>query len=150
MRELREAAIKNADQIVQAKAAFEANSSARGAVGKHISELNEQIRNIQGFIKDIEAISMQVKILSLNASVEAARAGVHGKGFAVVAHEIAKLSESTNDAVRRIEQSAKEMASSVSNAVKSMDGAKTLGAQFDKELEECIENAHALSAMMTE
>lgn len=46
-------------------------------------------------VAQIDEIAMQVRILSLNAAVEAARAGDYGKGFAVVAAEIQKLSDNT-------------------------------------------------------
>ncbi len=67
------------------------------------SQLNLRCGQIEGILKSIEDISMQTTILSLNASIEAARAGVHGKGFSVVADSIKGLSATTAKSVSDIE-----------------------------------------------
>jgi len=67
-----------------------------------LKELDENSNKIQKIVKFIQDISKQVNLLSLNASIEAARAGDAGKGFAVVADEISKLSN-------RIDQNVKEI-----------------------------------------
>lgn len=61
-----------------------------------ITEIQEESRAIIDYARLISEIADQVGLLSLNASIESARAGESGKGFKVVAGEISKLGESTN------------------------------------------------------
>lgn len=67
-----------------------------------IEDLSEKSLSIGSIVDVINEISNQTNLLSLNASIEAARAGIYGKGFAVVAHEIRKLSEQTRQSVNDI------------------------------------------------
>ena len=64
----------------------------------------EDSQKINGIAKTIQDISAQTTILSLNASVEAARAGVAGKGFAVIAGEIRNLAQNCTEAAQNTSQ----------------------------------------------
>lgn len=66
------------------------------------SLLEQHSRDINQIINVIKTISSQTDILSLNAGIEASRAGEHGKGFLVVANEIRKLAEQTQTSSERI------------------------------------------------
>ncbi len=64
-----------------------------------ITDSSKQITGVMGIIEDV---SEQINLLSLNASIESARAGEYGRGFAVVAEEISKLADETGRSISNI------------------------------------------------
>jgi len=85
---------------------------------KAISESSEQISEI---ITVITEIAEQTNLLSLNAAIEAARAGAHGKGFAVVADEVGKLAQRSSEAAKEITQLIKDSSARVSEGAQLSD-----------------------------
>jgi methyl-accepting chemotaxis protein WspA len=94
---------------------------AGGAVNTKLAVLNEKASNINQVVTTITKVADQTNLLSLNAAIEAEKAGEHGRGFAVVATEIRRLADQTAIASYDIEQLVKEMQSAVSAGVMGMD-----------------------------
>jgi len=69
-----------------------------------VQHVDEAIRQYSTMSKDITSISQNINILAINASIEAARAGVHGKAFAVVAQEVKSLAEKSRSTVSRTDE----------------------------------------------
>lgn len=87
--------------------------NVNNSVYQEMNTLKENISGIQSIIQTIADISTQTNLLSLNASIEAARAGDAGKGFAVVANEIRVLSDNTSIATKKIESVLQEFVNSI-------------------------------------
>jgi len=75
------------------------------ATPERISELSDTLLSrIRGSIKEISEINLQARVLSINAQIEASRAGEAGRAFAVVAQEMATFSDRTQRAAEKLEQ----------------------------------------------
>jgi methyl-accepting chemotaxis protein len=79
-----------------------------------LSDVIGRVRSIDSFVKQIDQIALQTRILSLNAAIEAARAGSHGKGFSVVAGEVRTLADKSGIAAQEIKRTAEDSARIVS------------------------------------
>jgi methyl-accepting chemotaxis protein WspA len=95
--------------------------AAAGSVNAKLAVLNEKAGNIGQVVTTITKVADQTNLLSLNAAIEAEKAGEAGRGFAVVATEIRRLADQTAVATYDIEQMIKEIQAAVSGGVMSMD-----------------------------
>lgn len=86
-----------------------------GRVYQALEKLVEQSQDITRITNSITEISKQTNILSLNAAIEAARAGASGKGFAVIADEVRHLSVQTKDSSIHISEIIHELQNSMTD-----------------------------------
>ncbi|TXK84227.1 methyl-accepting chemotaxis protein [Paenibacillus sp. N3.4] len=86
-----------------------------------IHDLGEHSKQVAEIASVIGGIAQQTNLLSLNASIEAARAGEHGKGFAVVASEVKKLAEQSRLSSEQIAHLLEDIVSKVNHAVLVME-----------------------------
>ncbi|WP_233237771.1 methyl-accepting chemotaxis protein [Bordetella sp. LUAb4] len=94
---------------------------AAGTVNGKLGVLNEKAGNINQVVTTINKVADQTNLLSLNAAIEAEKAGEYGRGFVVVATEIRRLADQTAVATYDIEQIVREIQSSVAAGVMGMD-----------------------------
>lgn len=95
--------------------------AATDSINAKLAALSEKASNINGVLITITKVADQTNILSLNAAIEAEKAGDAGRGFSVVATEIRRLADQTSVSTWDIDQMLKEMQSAVSASVMGMD-----------------------------
>lgn len=90
-------------------------------IQENVKTANESAQNTDDILKLIQNVSSQTNLLGLNASIEAARAGEFGRGFDVVAQEIRKLSNSSSESVRKVDDILKRISQSVRSISDKLD-----------------------------
>lgn len=96
-------------------------TQAAASINGKLGVLNEKATNINQVVTTITKVADQTNLLSLNAAIEAEKAGEAGRGFAVVAIEIRRLADQTAVATYDIAQTVKEIQSAVAAGVMGMD-----------------------------
>ncbi len=84
-----------------------------------MNELGEVSKTITSIAKVIDSISFQIGLLSVNASIEASRAGIHGKGFSVVADEVRSLAGKSTESAKEIDGLIKSAVLRISEGAKN-------------------------------
>lgn len=120
------AIVQESSQLMSEKMRNMQQSSARmdagiATISDRIQKVNEVVDRVSQIVSVIEDISGQTNLLSLNASIEAARAGDAGRGFAVVAEEIRVLSDNTSEQLENIKNIISELISECNECVKASE-----------------------------
>jgi len=116
--------------------------AATDTISSKLAVLSEKADNINTVVTTINRVADQTNLLSLNAAIEAEKAGEYGRGFSVVATEIRRLADQTAVATWDIEQMVKEMLSAVSAGVMSMD-------KFSEEVSRGVSDVATVGAQLT-
>ena len=96
-------------------------ASRQTEVSEAAKTIENAVDSSMAIISSIQTIANQTNLLSLNASIEAARAGDAGKGFAVVATEVSNLSNSTKETTQNIAEILNNMNESVKDILVKID-----------------------------
>ncbi len=103
-RQSSETAIQGKEFILKTQSQFEKTKSVVNDLANKLTTYDKEVANINTLATTINRISDQTKLLALNASIEAARAGQYGVGFAIVANEVGKLAAQTEETSAEIQQ----------------------------------------------
>ena len=137
-----------AQQITASSQEISENSSSMGG---QFQEMMNQINNAFEYsyaMKDIAAvvkgINDHLKLITINALIEAAHAGEHGRGFAVVAQEVRKLTESTQEQISQVNESVNLMLKNIETATSYVEH---IQAQIEHQSRSSEEIYHAISSV---
>jgi methyl-accepting chemotaxis protein WspA len=112
-----------------------------GSISSRLGVISDRASKISTVVTTINKISDQTALLSLNAAIEAEKAGELGKGFSVVAREISRLADQTAVSTQDIEAVVKEMQSAVSSGVMEMD-------KFSEEVRRRVEEVNSIATAL--
>ena len=116
---------------------------AASSINAKLAVLNEKAGDINQVVTTITRVADQTNLLSLNAAIEAEKAGEYGRGFAVVSSEIRRLADQTAVATYDIEQMVKDIQSAVSAGVMGMD-------KFSEEVRRGLHDVHDIGGKLSE
>lgn len=135
---------KTVDQATKDMASV---ADKQSEIVKSTDIINESVEASLRIIDIIQNIASQTNLLSLNASIEAARAGDAGKGFAVVAEEVGRLAITSKETSEEIATTLNHMSETINSMVEKTVGINENIASQGAAMEEINANIEELSAM---
>ncbi len=109
------------ENLHRMKTVMQQMEHASKSISGRLEIINEKAENITTVVTTITKVADQTNLLSLNAAIEAEKAGEYGHGFTVVAREIRRLADQTAMATLDIDQMVREMQAAVVSGVMEMD-----------------------------
>lgn len=108
----------------------QASANSCFSVSNEIKALDTQMTSILEIVTNISDVAERIHVLSINASIEAARAGVHGKGFKIIADEVQRLARETQGFVITIGDSVSGTRDAFASLYSFMDENKAMTQTF--------------------
>jgi len=112
------------------------------SISEKLEQINVKTKDISEVVVTITKVADQTNLLSVNAALEAEKAGEHGRGFLVVAREIRRLADQTAASTLDIEHTVKHMQSAVSTGVMEMD-------KFSSQVTHSVAKVETMGATLT-
>jgi methyl-accepting chemotaxis protein len=134
-------ALKGKDSLTNMESIMRQMLEASSNIASKLAVLNEKAGNITGVITTITKVADQTNLLSLNASIEAEKAGEYGRSFAVIAREIRRLADQTAISTLDIEKIINEIMTAVSSSVMGVD-------DFTQEIRNGVEQVRTVSEQL--
>ncbi len=128
--------------LARMQEAMQHMEDASESISGRLHTISEKANNITNMVTTITKVADQTNLLSLNAAIEAEKAGEYGRGFTVVAREIRRLADQTAVATLDIEQMVQEMQSAVSAGVMEME-------KFIAEVRRSAEDVEKIGTQLT-
>ncbi|NVO24044.1 methyl-accepting chemotaxis protein [Donghicola mangrovi] len=137
------AALQTVSQSVEAASTLTAQSATKAGDAEQASvQLQQAAKQINGVVTLIDDIAKQTKLLSINAAIEAANAGVVGSGFKVLAGEIGKLAQRTSQSTQEISEQIELVLGAVDTSTEAMREISEMIAQVNQQSQTISVSAH--------
>ncbi|HWI66172.1 MAG TPA: methyl-accepting chemotaxis protein [Symbiobacteriaceae bacterium] len=150
IRKAQEASRETAEQATAMAAAIGQIAETLTGVSQKLEELGASSQQVTSLSQVVKGITKQLNLLSLNASIEAARAGQHGRGFAVVATEVGRLGERTSKQAHEIEAVIGRVAEHLQDAGVHMGKGLQRASSLMRDAEDASRGAAEIDRLMSE
>ena len=130
-------------ELQQMEQTIQQLATATSSIASRLGLISERANTISAIVTTITKVADQTNLLSLNAAIEAEKAGEYGAGFSVVAREIRRLADQTAVATLEIETMVNEMQSAVSTGVMEMD-------KFTQEVNQSVNSVENISQQIAQ
>jgi methyl-accepting chemotaxis protein WspA len=127
--------------LARMEATMQQMEAATRSIAEKLTSIQARAHDITTVVTTITKVADQTNLLSLNAAIEAEKAGEYGRGFAVVAREIRRLADQTAVATLSIERIVNDMRASVAAGAVGME-------QFTQEVQQGVEQVRTVGGQL--